>query len=124
VTRLTFYTKGNTKRAEIFKNTGDEFVIKNIDERMELGGHNAIQMKMDANDVKVYKADLTISAYTGSAYPRIYFVPNGNADNYSNYIVLNSYQTDSLNAGTFSVYLLPFNSDLCQRRRMAYKRRR
>jgi len=115
-TRLTFYTKGNTKRAEIFKNTGDEFVIKNIDERLELGGENDIQLKMDANDVRVYKSDFTISAYTSSAYPRIFFLPNKNADDYANRICLNSYQYDNFNNGQFDVYLLPFNSDLCQSR--------
>jgi len=116
LTRLTFYTKGNTKRAEIFKNTGDEFVIKNIDERLELGGENDIQLKMDANDVRVYKSDFTISAYTSSAYPRIFFLPNKNADDYANRICLNSYQYDNFNNGQFDVYLLPFNSDLCQSR--------
>jgi len=116
VSKLTFYTKGNTKNAQIFKNTGDEFVIKNADERLELGGENDIQLKLDANDVKVYKSDFTISAYTASAYPRIFFLPNTNADNYTNRICLNSYQYDGFNNGQFDVFLLPFNSDLCQSR--------
>ena len=116
MTRLNFYTKGNTKRAEIFKNTGDEFVIKNIDERLELGGEDEIQLKLDANDVKVFRSDFSISSFSTSYYARILFATFNSATSFTNRIILNAYQHDTLNTGAFEVFLLPFNSDLCQSR--------
>ena len=49
--KLAFYIKNNTKSAEIFKNTDDYFVIKNIDERIQIGGNNAIQLTIDLNGI-------------------------------------------------------------------------